>query len=75
MENFDKVIDILVIIIPTIMATATLIVNATPSPRDDEIMGKIAYIVGRLFSFSTFKGEDGKANLSLPVVQSAKPKS
>jgi hypothetical protein len=75
MEQFDKVWDILVVVIPMVMSIATLITAATESPKDDEVLGKIAYFISRIFSFSTYKSPTtGKAKVSLPVVGSAKPK-
>jgi len=75
MEQFDKIWGIIAAVIPMAMGIATLIVNATETPKDNEIVGKIALVIGRIFSFSTFKDANGKANLSLPVLQSARPKS
>ena len=75
MEQFDKIWGIIAAVIPMAMGIATLVVNATETPKDNEIVGKIALIIGRVFSFSTFRDENGKANLSLPVLQSAKPKT
>jgi hypothetical protein len=75
MEQFDKIWGIIAAVIPMAMGIATLVVNATETPRDNEIVGKIALIIGRIFSFSSFRDKDGKANISIPVLQSAKPKS
>ena len=75
MEQFDKIWGIVAVVIPMLVSMATLIVNATETPKDNEIVGKIALIIGRIFSFSTFRDpETGKANVSVPVLQSAKPK-
>lgn len=76
MEQFDKVWGIVAVVVPMLVSMATLIVNATETPKDNEIVGKIALIIGRIFSFSTFRDPaTGKANVSLPVVGSAKPKT
>lgn len=76
MEQFDKIWGIVAAVVPMLMGIATLIVNATETPKDNEIMGKIALIIGRVFSFSTFKDPaTGKANVSVPVLGSAKPKA
>lgn len=76
MENFDNIWGIIVSAILAIVPIVTLIVQSTPSPKDDEIWGKIALVLGRLFSAKSFADPvTGKSNISVPILQSAKPKA
>lgn len=76
MEQFDKIWGIIATVIPMLMAIVTMITAATDTPKDDEIVGKIALIIGRVFGLSSFRDPvTGKANASLPVLGSAKPKT
>lgn len=75
MDKFESVWSILIVVIPTIVGVVTLIVQATPSPKDDNVWGKIALVLGRLFGAKTFADENGKSTISVPVLQSAKPKA
>ena len=75
MDGFDSIWSIVATVVPMIMGIVTLVVTATPTPKDDTYWGKIALVIGRVFSFTTYQGADGKINASLPVLGSAKPKS
>ena len=56
-----------------IIPVITLIVTQVGSPKGTGIWAKIAMILVRIFSLSTFQDADGKASPSLPVLGSAKP--
>ena len=58
-----------------IIPVITLIVSQVASPRGNSIWSKMAMILVRIFSLSTFQDPEGKAEVSLPVVGSPKPKS
>jgi len=73
-EQFDKIWGIIITAIAAVVPIVTLIVQATPTPKDDNIWGKISLVLGRIFSAKSFEGADGKSNISIPVIQSAKPK-
>ena len=72
-ENFNNVWGILVGAIAAVVPIVTMIVQATPTPKDDNIWGKIALVLGRVFSAKSYQGEDGKSKISVPIIQSAKP--
>lgn len=75
LENFDNIWGIVILAVGAIVPIITLIVQATPTPRDDEVWGKIALIIGRIFGAKSFRDPvTGKSNWSMPVLQSAKPK-
>ena len=73
-ENFDKIWGIIITAVMAVVPIVTLIVQATPTPKDDNIWGKIALVLGRVFSAKSYQGADGKSKISVPVIQSAKPK-
>jgi len=75
MENFESIWGIIVTAVAAVVPIVTLIVQATPTPKDDNIWGKIALVLGRLFGARSFADKDGKSNVSLPILGSAKPKS
>lgn len=75
MDQFENVWGIIVAAVLAIVPIVTLIVQATPTPKDDNIWGKIALVLGRLFGAKTFEDVNGKSNVSIPVLGSAKPKS
>jgi len=75
MDNFDNIWTIVAAAVAAIIPIVTLIVQSTDTPRDDDIWGKIALILGRLFGAKSFRDPvSGKSNISIPVIQSAKPK-
>jgi len=75
MEQFDNIWTIVGAAIFALIPIVTLIVQSTDTPKDDDIWGKIALILGRLFGARSFRDpETGKSNVSIPVLQSAKPK-
>jgi len=75
MENFENIWGIIVLAVAAIVPVVTLIVQATPTPKDDNVWSKIALILGRVFGAKSFADKDGKSNVSVPILQSAKPKS
>jgi len=75
MEQFDRIFGIIATAVLTLIPVVTLIVQSTPTPKDDDVWGKIALVLGRLFGAKTFADASGKSNISIPVLQSAKPKS
>ena len=75
MENFDRIWAIITAAILAVVPIVTLIVQSTATPKDDNIWGKIALVLGRVFGAKTFQDPvTGKSNISIPVLQSAKPK-
>jgi len=74
MDQFDNIWGIITAAIMAVVPIVTLIVQATPTPKDDNIWGKIALVLGRIFSAKSFEGKDGKSKISVPIIQSAKPK-
>ena len=74
MDQFDNIWGIITAAIMAVVPIVTLIVQATPTPKDDNIWGKIALVLGRIFSAKSYQGADGKSKISVPVIQSAKPK-
>ena len=75
MENFDNIWTIIAAAVAAIIPIVTLIVQSTDTPKDDDIWAKIALILGRLFGAKSFRNPaTGKSNVSIPVIQSAKPK-
>lgn len=76
MTMFDQIWGYFVIGVPLVISLVTLIVQATPSQRDDEIWGKISGIIGRIFSVKKeIDPQTGKSDWKLPVVQSVKANS
>jgi hypothetical protein len=69
-NNWDLILGI---VLP-LMALITSVVRATPTPKDDEMWGKISSIIGRIFGLSTHQDAQGHAKWKLPGA-SAKPKT
>ena len=65
----------LAVIFAAIVPVITLIMSQVAEPKGNSIWAKIAMILGRIFSLSTFQDASGKANASLPIVGNPKPKS
>lgn len=66
MENFDNIWAIIGAALAAIIPVITLIVNQVASPKGNTIWSKIAIIIARIFSLSTFEDASGKAKPSLP---------
>jgi len=76
MSMFDTVWGYLLILVPIVMGLVSAVVQMTPTTRDDEVWGKVASIIGRVFSVKEqIDPNTGKSSWKLPVVQSAVPKS
>ena len=76
MENFDNIWGIITAAVLAVVPIVTLIVQSTDTPRDDDIWGKISLVLGRIFSAKSFQDPaTGKSNISVPGLQSAKPKT
>lgn len=75
MDNFENIWGIIGAAMAAVIPVITLIVSQVASPRGNTIWTKMAVILVRIFSLSTFADKDGKSNASLPVVGSPTPKS
>lgn len=76
MDNFDRIWGIILQVIPMALSLGTLVVGAINKPDVSTTWGKIAYIIGRVFSVTTFRdaGAQQGFEFKLPVLQSADPK-
>lgn len=76
MERFDEIWGYLLVIFPIVIALISAVVQMTPTDKDNLWWGKVAAIIGRIFSVKEqIDPNTGKSAWKLPVVQSAVPKS
>lgn len=75
MDSFDRIFEIIVQVVPMAMALVTLIVGAVNKPNVSTTWGKVQYIIGRIFSLTTYKNAGAKQGyeFKLPVLESADP--
>ena len=75
MENFDRIFALIATVIPLLMGMVTLIVQAINKPDVTTTWGKVQYIIGRIFSLSTFKNAGAVKGFEMKLpLQSAAPK-
>jgi hypothetical protein len=76
MENFDRIWGLVAVIIPLVMGVVTIVVQAIDKPNVTTMWGKAQLIIGRVFSFSTFRnaGNQEGFEAKLPLLQTANRK-
>ena len=74
MENFDRIWALVATVLPLLVGLVTLIVQAVNKPDVTTTWGKVQYILGRIFSLSTFKNAGAVKGFEMKLpLQSADP--